>query len=240
MARRSRAQVSPLQLPAHGPGSTQLACTTDAPPIVCRPDQMWRCAPQAKRTLRSFCRWWRVRTRISLSSRRHHSMRGADPSAGWLACLKRGPQQSQLPKRIADAHTTSWKLAMSSWRNRTEFEGHSPPREEGWLRHQENFGEANLSAADGVVALKPCIGVTDHPGRCRGHPSSRGGEYMYPTIPRNRCRQSLGGVPAPTLDLIHHLREVATRGGLHRRECLEGLKPVQPKLLTDGQHVPVV
>jgi len=32
--------------------------------------------------------------------------------------------------------------------------GHSPPREEGWLRHQENFGEANLSAADGVVALK--------------------------------------------------------------------------------------
>ena len=26
------------------------------------------------------------------------------------------------------------------------------PREEGWLRHQENFGEANLSAADGVVA----------------------------------------------------------------------------------------
>jgi len=31
---------------------------------------------------------------------------------------------------------------------------HSPPREEGWLRHQENFGEAHLSAADGVVAHK--------------------------------------------------------------------------------------
>ena len=30
---------------------------------------------------------------------------------------------------------------------------YSPPREEGWLRHQENFGEAHLSAADGVVAL---------------------------------------------------------------------------------------
>jgi len=30
--------------------------------------------------------------------------------------------------------------------------GHSPPREEGWLRHQENFGEAHISAADGVVA----------------------------------------------------------------------------------------
>jgi len=29
---------------------------------------------------------------------------------------------------------------------------HSPPREEGWLRHQENFGEAHLSAADGEVA----------------------------------------------------------------------------------------
>ena len=25
------------------------------------------------------------------------------------------------------------------------------PREEGWLRHQENLGEANLNAADGVV-----------------------------------------------------------------------------------------
>ena len=30
--------------------------------------------------------------------------------------------------------------------------GNSPPREEGWLRHQENFGEAHLGAADGVVA----------------------------------------------------------------------------------------
>src|SRR5262249_43518572 len=96
-------------------------------------------------------------------------------------------------------------------------------------------GETN-----GVAALKPCIGVTDHPGRCRGHPSSRGGEYMYPTIPRNRCRQSLSGVPTPALDLIHYLREVVTRGGLHRRECLERFEPIQPKLLTDGQHVPVV
>ena len=30
---------------------------------------------------------------------------------------------------------------------------YSPPREEGWLRHQENFGVAHLCAADGVVAL---------------------------------------------------------------------------------------
>ena len=29
---------------------------------------------------------------------------------------------------------------------------YSAPREDGWLRHQENFGEANLNAADGVVA----------------------------------------------------------------------------------------
>jgi len=42
---------------------------------------------------------------------------------------------------------------------------YSPPREEGWLRHQENFGEAHLSAADGVVAHKSCSGVTDHPVR---------------------------------------------------------------------------
>src|SRR5262249_54431788 len=40
-----------------------------------------------------------------------------------------------------------------------------PPREEGWLRHQENFGEAHLSAADGVVAHKSCFGVSDHPVR---------------------------------------------------------------------------
>ena len=32
------------------------------------------------------------------------------------------------------------------------MDGYSPPREEGWLRHQENFGEAHLSVADGVVA----------------------------------------------------------------------------------------
>jgi len=38
---------------------------------------------------------------------------------------------------------------------------HSPPREEGWLRHQENFGEAYLSAADGVVAHESRFGVSD-------------------------------------------------------------------------------
>src|SRR5204863_6565138 len=46
---------------------------------------------------------------------------------------------------------------------------YSPPREEGWLRPQENFGEAHVSAADGreaqarqraasrVVAHKLCV-----------------------------------------------------------------------------------
>src|SRR5262245_36743672 len=29
---------------------------------------------------------------------------------------------------------------------------YSPPREEGWLRHQGNFGEAHFGAAAGVVA----------------------------------------------------------------------------------------
>jgi hypothetical protein len=28
---------------------------------------------------------------------------------------------------------------------------------EGWLRHQENIGEANLSAADGVVTHAACL-----------------------------------------------------------------------------------
>ena len=50
------------------------------------------------------------------------------------------------------------------------------PYEEEWMRHQENFGEAHLNAADGVVAHKSRFCVSDHPGRCRGHPSSRGGE----------------------------------------------------------------
>jgi hypothetical protein len=33
------------------------------------------------------------------------------------------------------------------------------------LRHQENFGAAHLSAADGVVAHKSHSGVSDHPVR---------------------------------------------------------------------------
>jgi hypothetical protein len=51
------------------------------------------------------------------------------------------------------------------------------PHEEGWLRRQENFGEAHLSAADGMVAHTKTWLVSDHPGRCRGHPSQGTGRY---------------------------------------------------------------
>src|SRR5512138_2085831 len=76
-------------------------------------------------------------------------------------------------------------------RARTLGQVYSPPHEEGWLRHQENFGEANLNAAAGVVAHKHMFSkrilnldsVSDHPvrsfkggfaisSRCRVHPSS--------------------------------------------------------------------
>jgi hypothetical protein len=39
----------------------------------------------------------------------------------------------------------------------------------------------HLSAADGVVAHTDTWLVSDHPGRCRGLPSSRGKEYTYTT-----------------------------------------------------------
>src|SRR5215813_6789659 len=63
---------------------------------------------------------------------------------------------------------------------------HSPPREEGWLRHQENFGEAHLSAADGVVAHKRCFGVSNHPGRFASTPLHKEGN-----IPARRVLRSV-------------------------------------------------
>jgi hypothetical protein len=56
---------------------------------------------------------------------------------------------------------------------------YSPPREEGWLPHQENFGEAHLSAADGVVAHNYSCGVSDHPGRFAATPPREEGN-IYP------------------------------------------------------------
>ena len=38
------------------------------------------------------------------------------------------------------------------------------------MRHQENFGAAHLSAADGVVAQKLHSGVHDHPVRFAATP----------------------------------------------------------------------
>jgi hypothetical protein len=38
------------------------------------------------------------------------------------------------------------------------------------MRHQENFGEAHLSAADGVVPHKSHSGVSDHPVRSAAAP----------------------------------------------------------------------
>ena len=60
---------------------------------------------------------------------------------------------------------------------------HSPPREEGWLRHQEIFGEAHLRAADGVVAYKSLFGVSDHPGRSASTPPHEEGTVRTPSLP---------------------------------------------------------
>ena len=41
---------------------------------------------------------------------------------------------------------------------------------EGRLRHKGNFGEAHLTAADGVVAHNAEFGMSDLPGRCAATP----------------------------------------------------------------------
>src|SRR5262249_16542335 len=54
----------------------------------------------------------------------------------------------------------------------------SPPREEGCLRHQENFGEAHLSAADRVVAHQSQSGVTENPVRSAATPPREEGTML--------------------------------------------------------------
>ena len=54
----------------------------------------------------------------------------------------------------------------------------SPPREEGWLRHQEIFGAALLSAADGVVAHTEVFGASDHPVRFASTPPHEEGTLL--------------------------------------------------------------
>src|SRR5262245_7633431 len=61
---------------------------------------------------------------------------------------------------------TARSMAATKWAS-----AYSPPREEGRLRHQENFGAAHLSAADGVVAHKSHPGVSDHPVRSNNEAS---------------------------------------------------------------------
>src|SRR5689334_16368421 len=103
------------------------------------------------------------------------------PSATWygFSCAYTAPAETSAAIRITtrmdfiDApplfldgiggdHTTYCGGGLRSV-NEQLFRGkaHSPPREEGWLRHQENFGEAHLSAADGVVAHKSHSRVSD-------------------------------------------------------------------------------
>src|SRR5881397_517291 len=59
--------------------------------------------------------------------------------------------------------TALWSLDIA-------WAGQSPPREEGWTRHQEKCREASPDGADGVVACEPCVakhsatfGDIDHP-----------------------------------------------------------------------------
>src|SRR5262249_24817362 len=56
-----------------------------------------------------------------------------------------------------------------------------------------------------------------------------------------RARRSGLVAPVPAaFELVHHLREVVARWRLQRWERLEGLEPLEPQLLADRQHVPVV
>src|SRR5262249_27189921 len=59
------------------------------------------------------------------------------------------------------------RMVMAGTVDRT---GNSPPREEGWLRHQENIGGAHLNPADGLVAHTDHRLVSDPPVR-----SNKGG-----------------------------------------------------------------
>src|SRR5262249_21787709 len=79
---------------------------------------------------------------------------------------------------------------------------YSPPREEGWLRHQENFGEAHLSAAGGGGAHTQkfsCGGPPRPPHQRR----LRGILFISPSPPLTR-----GGITA--------LHQLIIRLQLHR------------------------
>src|SRR5579885_1597277 len=42
------------------------------------------------------------------------------------------------------------------------------------------------------------------------------------------------------LNLVNHLSKVVAFRSLKRRECLQRLKPSEPELLTNRQHIPIV
>ena len=54
------------------------------------------------------------------------------------------------------------------------------------MRHQEIFGEAHVSAADGVVAHKAHFGVNDHPVRSNKE-ASRHFLYVAATLLTRNC-----------------------------------------------------
>ena len=104
-------------------------------------------------------------------------------SAGFMRSPARRKTRSTLRKSSTGA-CRGWSCARIRRRGhqRRQTSSESPPREEGWLRHQENFGEAHLSAADGVVAHNPIFGVSDHPGRFASTPPHEEGNAPSPIL----------------------------------------------------------
>src|SRR5262249_22353378 len=95
------------------------------------------------------------------------------PSGAWLETAGCGAHAERSNSAIAREKSSalfiiSVLIAVSLYSARRPAKDgdvfdrvHPPPREAGWLRHEENFSEAHLNAADGVVAHKPCYFVCD-------------------------------------------------------------------------------
>ena len=62
-----------------------------------------------------------------------------------------------------------------------------------------NFGEAHLTAADGVVAHTETSLVSDHPGRCRGHRF-----ILHSTVTTHSFKPALCMIPADMKVFISH------------------------------------
>src|SRR5262249_41822454 len=106
----------------------------------------------------------------------------------------------------------------------------SPPREEGCLRHQENFGEAHLSAADGVVAHKSQSGVTENPVRSAATPPHGEGTTLAQKMFSERTNKRLGAfsvLAAAPLQRLYSLQQF--------RQSLEYGGTLQPNLVIDSR-----